>query len=62
MDEKHKQTCRNLNYFEHSFLFISAVSSCFNFSICLSSWSSLGIASSAVGLTICSITTAVIKK
>ena len=57
MSEKHKNVCRALNYFEHFIIFISAVSG----HVSISAFDSLFrvpvcIASSAVGLKICSKT------
>ena len=57
MSEKHKKMCRALNYFEHSFVFISSVSGC----VSASAFASLvavpvDIPSSAVRLKICAIT------
>ena len=37
MNKKHKNACRNLNYFKHFLFFISAVSGCVSIS-----WSSCG--------------------
>ena len=34
MSKKQKKMCRTLNYFEHSLLFISAVTDCFDFRFC----------------------------
>ena len=57
MSKKDKKTCRNLGYFDHSLLFISAVSGC----VSIYAFASLnaipiGITNSAVGLKICVIT------
>ena len=54
--------CKGLNYFQHFFVFVSAVTGC----VSISSFASLvgvivGITSSAVGIKICAIT-ARIKK
>ena len=62
MSEKHKKNCRDLHYFEHFYVFVSAVSGC----VSISAFASLvgvpvGITSSTVGLKICA-TTAGIKK
>ena len=56
MSEKDKKACRDLNYFHHFLVFISAVSGCVSisaFDLLVSV--SLGIASSAVELNICAI-------
>ena len=57
MNEKHEKVCGVLNYFEHFLTFLSAVSGCSS----ISAFASLlcvpvGIASSAVGLKICTLT------
>ena len=62
MSENHKEVCRDLNYFEHFLIFISAVSDC----VSIATFASLigipvGIGISAVGLKICALT-ARIKK
>ena len=62
MSKKQKRMCRTLNYFEHSLLFISAVTDC----VLIFAFVSLvripiGISSSAVLLKICALT-AEIKK
>ena len=51
MSEKHKKVCRDFNYLEHFFLFISIVTKCLSVSSFASLVSiSVGIASPAVGL------------
>ena len=62
MSEKHKKVCRALNYFEHFLIFISAVSGC----VSVSAFSSLvgvpvNVTSSAIGLTICTITAGILS-
>ena len=62
MSEKYNKKGRPLYYFEHFFIFVSLVSGC----ISVSAFSSLFvvpvvIASSAVGLKICAITTEIKK-
>ena len=57
MSEKDKNVCRGLNYFEHFFAFVSAVSGCDSISAFASLAAvSAGIANSALGLKICAIT------
>ena len=52
-----KKLCRNLNYFEHSFLFIFAVTACLSISDIASLVGILvGTASSALGFKMCEIT------
>ena len=58
MNKKYKNTCGNLNYFDHCLLFISAVTGL----VLISAIASLvgipiGIKSSAVGLRMCATTT-----
>ena len=60
--EKRKRRCGPFNYFEHFFVFVSAISGC----VSISPFASLvgvpvGIASSAVGLKICAITAGIKK-
>ena len=57
LSEKHKNTCRNLNYFKHDLLFIPAVIGC----VSVYAFSSLviiplGIARPAIVIEICAIT------
>ena len=57
MSKKHKKTCRNLNYFRHFLIFVSAVSgfaSIYTFASLVDI--SREISSSAVGLEICALT------
>ena len=57
MGEKHKKDCKALNYFEHFFVFDSAVSGCVSISIFASLIvAPVGIASSAVEIKICAVT------
>ena len=56
MCEKHKRTCKTLNFFENFPIFVSAVSGC----VLVSAFASLigvlvGITSSTVGLKICTL-------
>ena len=56
MSQKYKKTCRYLNYAEHLFILISAVTGC----VSTSAFASLvcvpvGITSSAVGIKICAV-------
>ena len=62
MGEKHKKTCKYLNYVEHLLILVSIVAAC----ISISAFASLvsvpvGITSFAVGLKICAITPGIIK-
>ena len=62
MSEKDKKACEDSNYFEHFFVFISAISGC----VTIFTFSSLvgvnvGIMSSALGLKICTVI-ATVKK
>ena len=59
MNEKHKKTCRALNYFSHFFIFITAVSGC----VSISAFASLvGVpVVLCIGLKICAINTAIKK-
>ena len=62
MSEKYKMVCTNFKYFEHSLLFLSAVTGCLS----ISAFASLagipvGITSSAVGIKICAITVGIKK-
>ena len=51
MREKHKKPCKNLNYFEHSLLFISDVTGCLSISAFASIVGTpVGIKSYVVGL------------
>ena len=51
MRKKHKEACGNLNYFEHSLLFISAVTGCVSiFAFASLVGIPIGITSSALGL------------
>ena len=62
MSKKHKKTHRNLNYFQHSLLFISAVTGCLSVSVFATLVDiSVGNTSSAVGLKICAITDGIKK-
>ena len=62
MRKKHKKTCGNLNYFENSLLFISAVTGCALISAFASLVSiSIGITNSTIGLKISAITTGIKK-
>ena len=62
MSKKQKRMCRTLNYFEHSLLFISAVTDCvLIFAFVSLARIPIGISSSAVLLKIC-VLTAAIKK
>ena len=62
ISKKHKKTCRNWNYFEHSLTFISVVRDC----VSISAFASLviispGIASSAVRLKMSALTAGINK-
>ena len=62
MSEKHKKTCKYLNYLEHFLIFISPINCCV--SVC--AFTSLvavpvGVTSSAVGLKVCVITAGIKK-
>ena len=62
MSKKHKNFCRILNYIKHSLIAISTITGC----VSISAFASLvgilvGITSSAIGLTICAITTEIKK-
>ena len=62
INEKHKKTCRYLNYFEHLLILVSRVTGF----VSISAFASLvfvpvGITSSAVGIKICGITAGVYK-
>ena len=57
MIKKHSEVGRALNYVEHSFVFISAVSCCVSIpAFALLVGVPVGIASSAAGLKICAVT------
>ena len=57
MSKKHKKTCKTINYFKHSPLFISVLTICVFISFFASVFSSsLGIKISAVGLKMPTIT------
>ena len=57
MNEKHKNVCRCLNYFEKIFVFVFAVSRCVSISAFPSVLSvPASITNSAVGLEICATT------
>ena len=63
MSKKHKAFCRVLNYIEHSLIITSAITECvsisdFDFLVGIS----IRITSSAIGVKICVITAAGIKK
>ena len=60
MSKKHKKACTTLNYIERFFILTSTITGCFS----ISALSSLvdvpiGIASFAIGLKICAITTGI---
>ena len=62
MSEKHKKTCKYLNYVEHLLILVSTVTGC----ISISAFASLvcvpvGITSSAVGLKLCAVTVRIKK-
>ena len=62
MNKKRKKVCKNLNYIEHFLVLGSTITGC----ISVSAFASLvgipiGITSSAIGLKICAITTAIKK-
>ena len=62
MSKKHQKVCRVLNYIDHSFIVISAITGC----VSISAFASLvripiGIASSTIGLTICVINAGIKK-
>ena len=62
MSEKHKKTCKYLNYIEHLFILASTVTGC----VLISLFASLvaipvGITSSLLGLETCAITTGIKK-
>ena len=62
MSQKHKKVCEALHYFEHVLVFVSAVSGCVSISaFTFLVGTSVGIASSVVGIKICP-STAGIKK
>ena len=62
MSEKHKKACKALNQFEHFLAVVSAVNRCVSISAFASVVDVLvGIASSAVGLQICAITSGIKK-
>ena len=62
MSEKHKKTCKYLNYVEHLIILVSTVTDCVSISAFASLvWVHVGITSSAVGIKICA-TTGEIKK
>ena len=62
MSEKHKKTCKHLNYVEHLIIFVSTVTDCVSiFSFASLVWVPVGITSSAIGIKICA-TTREIKK
>ena len=62
MSKKHKKVCTTLNYIEHFLILGSTITGC----VSISAFASLvgipvGITSSAIGLTICAITTEIKK-
>ena len=62
MSEKHKKTCKYLNYVEHLLILVSTVTDC----VSISAFASLvcvpvGITSSAAGLKMCAITAGIKK-
>ena len=62
MSKKHKKVCRPLNYFEHSLVFVSAVTRCDSLSVVASIVGiPASIASSAVGIKVCAITEGIKK-
>ena len=62
MSEKHKKTCKYLNYVEHLIILVSTVTDCVSISAFASLvWVPVGITSSAIGIKICA-TTGEIKK
>ena len=62
MSKKHKKVCRGLNYIDHLLIAISTIIGCVSISAFASSVGiPIGITSSAIGLTICAITTRIKK-
>ena len=57
MSKTHKNICTTLNYLKHSFILASTITGCISISTFASlTGISIGITSSAIGLTICAIT------
>ena len=63
MSEKHKKVCKVLNYCEHFLVFVSDISGCVSIAVFASLVGvPVIIASSAVRLKICALTTGIKKK
>ena len=62
MSKKHKKVCKVWNYIKHSFIIISTITGCVSISaFAFSVRISIGIASSAIWVKICVITTGIRK-